>query len=86
MSKSKFLYILFILIVVPQGMLVVLLAFDLKNYDASEMAFTVPVYPWPMYEKLVLCVISMIMTGVCFGYFISKQNGANQPDSNPEQA
>ena len=40
--------LMMLMLVVPQSMLVVLLAFDLKYYDASEKAFTVPIYPWPM--------------------------------------
>lgn len=71
MSKQKFLWML--MLVVPQSMLVVLLAFDLKYYDASEKAFTVPIYPWPMYLKFVLSVLSMIATSVVLSCFRSKQ-------------
>lgn len=65
--------LMMLMLVVPQSMLVVLLAFDLKYYDASEKAFTVPIYPWPMYLKLVLSVLSMIAISVVLSYFISKQ-------------
>lgn len=71
MKKQNMLMML--LLVIPQGMLAVLLAFDLKYYDASEKAFTVPIYPWPMYLKLVLSVLGMIATSVVLSYFISKQ-------------
>ncbi|KAA0137026.1 hypothetical protein FYZ48_16460 [Gimesia chilikensis] len=70
MKKQNMLMML--LLVIPQGMLAVLLAFDLKYYDASEKAFTVPIYPWPMYLKLVLSVLGMIATSVVLSYFISK--------------
>ncbi|MCR9230057.1 MAG: hypothetical protein NXI29_03510 [bacterium] len=65
--------LMMLMLVVPQSMLVVLLAFDLKYYDASEKAFTVPIYPWPMYLKLMLSVLGMIATSVLLSCYISKQ-------------
>lgn len=65
--------LMMLMLVVPQGMLAVLLAFDLKYYDASEKAFTVPIYPWPMYLKLMLSVLGMIATSVLLSCYISKQ-------------
>ncbi|MFI4849487.1 MAG: hypothetical protein ACIAZJ_10350 [Gimesia chilikensis] len=70
--------LIMLLLVVPQSMLVVLLAFDLKYYDASEKAFTVPIYPWPMYLKLVLSVLGMIATSVLLSCFVTKQDKRNQ--------
>ena len=70
--------LMMLMLVVPQSMLVVLLAFDLKYYDASEKAFTVPIYPWPMYLKLVLSVLSMIAKSVLFSCFVTKQEKRNQ--------
>jgi hypothetical protein len=70
--------LMMLMLVVPQGMLAVLLAFDLKYYDASEKAFTVPIYPWPMYLKLVLSVLGMIATSVVLSYYISKQEKHRQ--------
>lgn len=70
--------LMMLMLVVPQSMLVVLLAFDLKYYDASEKAFTVPIYPWPMYLKLMLSVLSMIATSVLLSCYISKQEKHRQ--------
>ncbi len=78
MNKQKF---LLVMLMVPQTYLAVLLAFDLKYYDASEMAYTVPIYPWPMYLKFVLAILSCITTTVILSYFVSKQEKVNHDGS-----
>ncbi|WP_417382351.1 hypothetical protein [Gimesia sp.] len=77
MSKLK--YLLMFMLVFPQSYLAVLLAFDLKYYDANEMAFTVPMYPWPTYMKVILAVISFIMTSAFLIYFDAYQRKVNSP-------
>lgn len=71
------------LLVFPSGYLVVLLGFDLKYYNASEMAYTVPMYPWPTYMKFVLAVLSCLTTTVILCYFVFKQEKVNQNGSAP---
>ena len=48
---------------VPQGLLVVLLLFDIKYFDAENLKFSVPIYPWPVYLKAVLSVVSYCIIG-----------------------
>ncbi|QDU13148.1 hypothetical protein CA11_09300 [Gimesia maris] len=71
------------LLVFPSSYLVVLLGFDLKYYNASEMAYTVPMYPWPTYMKFVLAVLSFLTTTVILSYFVFKQEKVNQNGSAP---
>ncbi len=65
----------------PQIYLAILLAFDLKYFDASEKAFTVPIYPWPTYMKVVLSVVSIILTNTTLCYLLWKQ----EKDKNQQQ-
>lgn len=44
----------------PPTYLAVLLTLDLRYYDASEMAYTIPLYPYPTYLKVVLSILSCI--------------------------
>lgn len=79
-KKSTFLKSL---LVFPSSYLVVLLGFDLKYYNASEMAYTVPMYPWPTYMKFVLAVLSCLTTTVILCYFVFKQENVNLDASDP---
>lgn len=48
----------------PPTYLTVLLLFDVKYYDAEQMTYAVPIYPFPVYLKVVLGVITCCIVGV----------------------
>ena len=55
-----------ILYLVPPAYLSVLLAFDIKSYDSANKEFSVPIYPFPVYLKLVLalaccCIVARLL-------------------------
>ena len=50
--------------IVPPTYLTVLLLFDVKYFDSTSLAYTVPVYPFPVYLKAVLGVMSCCVVAV----------------------
>ncbi|WP_417387347.1 hypothetical protein [Gimesia sp.] len=82
MSKKK--KFLLSLLVFPPAYLAVLLTLDLRYYDASEMAYTIPLYPYPTYLKVVLSILSCIsfMIVGAMTWDVSEPKKENQAGSN----
>ena len=79
MNKKK--TFLFSLLMVPPANLAMLLALDLRYYDSSKMAYTIPLYPYPTYLKVVLSILSFIITAVLLTRVFSEPKKVNQSGS-----
>jgi hypothetical protein len=65
---------LVVICVVPPAYLAVLLLFDVKYFDPESKAFSVPIYPFPVYLKLALAIISCcVVAGLLVDRWLSSQ-------------